>query len=143
LPGGRRGRPLAGAGVAAALATPAGCFAVAETPLVQPAVVDIERLALDRIDNPLVGIRHALTRIARLGAPAQTDVARLEALGEDDRPCLREVGRAADVIEAAGARLEADAVAAHARALAAAFHRHYNRGAFDASDATPAGARRA
>jgi arginyl-tRNA synthetase len=46
------------------------------------------------------------------------------------------------VLEAAAARLEPDAVAAHARALAAAFHRHYNRGAFDTSDATLAGARR-
>jgi arginyl-tRNA synthetase len=139
----RRGRPVGEDEFASALDTPAGRFALAEAPLAATAVLDVERLALDRIDNPLVGVRHALTRIARLGALTAPDVASLDALGEDDRACLREIGRQVDVVEAAGARLEIDAVAAHARALAAAFHRHYNRGAFDASDATLAGARRA
>jgi arginyl-tRNA synthetase len=139
----RRGRAVGEDEVAAALATPAGRFALAEAPLVGPAVLDVERLALDRIDNPLVVTRHALTRIARFAAPSAADVASLDALGEDDRPCLREIGRGRDVVEAAAARLEVDGVAAYARGLAAAFHRHYNRGAFDASDATLAGARRA
>ena len=139
----RRGRPVGHDEVAAALATPAGRFAIAEAPLAAPAMLDVERLALDRIDNPLVGVRHALTRIARLGTPGEVEITRLDALGEDDRACLREVGRRIDVLDAAAARLEADAVAAHARALAAAFHRHYNRGAFDVSDVTLAGARRA
>jgi arginyl-tRNA synthetase len=139
----RRGRPVGEDDVAAVLATPAGRFALAETPLVAPAMLDVERLALDRIDNPLVGVRHALTRIARLGAPTVPDMASLDALGEDDRACLREIGRQVDVVEAGASRLSVDAIAAHARALAAAFHRHYNRGAFDASDATLAGARRA
>jgi len=139
----RRGRPVGADDVATALETPAGRFALAEPPLAAPAVLDVERLALDRIDNPLVGVRHALTRIARLGPPTGPDVASLDALGDDDRACLREIGRQMDVVEAAAARLEVDAIAAHARGLAAAFHRHYNRGAFDASDATLAGARRA
>jgi len=139
----RRGRPIPADEVAGVLATPAGRFALAEPPLGAPATLDVERLALDRIDNPLVGVRHALARIARIGAPSEAAVASLDALGEDDRACLREVGREVDVCEAAAARLEPDAVAAHARALAAAFHRHYNRGAFDASEATLAGARRA
>jgi len=139
----RRGRPIAADEIAGVLATPAGRFALADTRLGAPATLDVERLALDRIDNPLVGVRHALARIARIGAPSEADVAALDALGEDDRACLREVGRGVDVREAAAARAEPDAVAAAARALAAAFHRHYNRGAFDASDATLAGARRA
>jgi len=139
----RRGRPVADDEIASALASPAGRFALAEAPVAAPAVLDVERLALDRIDNPLVGVRHALTRIARLGGPSEADVARLDALGEDDRACLREVGRRIDVLDAAAARIEPDAVAAHARALAVAFHRHYNRGAFDVSDVTLAGARRA
>jgi hypothetical protein len=95
------------------------------------------RLALDRIGGPR-RVRHALAdRAARAGGRTY----RLDALGEDDRACLREVG-GLDVLDAATARL-GPAVAAHARALAAAFNRHYNRGAFDASDATLAGARRA
>jgi arginyl-tRNA synthetase len=139
----RRGRPLAADEAAALLATPAARFAVAAEPCRTPVVLDVERLAADRIDNPWVPVRYALARIARLGAAVPGAHATLDPLGEPDRECLQAVGSHADVVEVAARRAELALLVAHARRLAAAFHRRYNRGAFAAADPSVARARRA
>ena len=139
----RRGRAVAEAEAVAVLATPGARFAVGAEPAGMPAVLDVERLAPDRIDNPWVPVRYALARIARLGDPGPGDRDALEPLGEPDRECLRAVGGHVDVVELAATRVELDALAAHARGLAAAFHRHYNRGAFAVPEPATARARRA
>ena len=89
-------------------------------------------------------VRHALTRIARLGAADESGrrrastrsartIARVSARSAGESTCSRPPPRGSSPTRSRR----------HARALAAAFHRHYNRGAFDASDVTLAGARRA
>jgi len=139
----RRGQPLAPPDAASVLATPAARFALAATPIGAPALLDVERLALDRIDNPWVAVRYALVRIARVGGQGACDRDGLDALGEADRECLRTACRHPDVVALAARRLEPAALAAQACGLAAAFHRHYNRGAFAGGDAGVMCARRA
>jgi arginyl-tRNA synthetase len=136
----RRGRPLAGDEAAAALAMPAARFALAGVAAAAPAVLDADRLDREHVDDAYRSVRYALVRIARLGTSAETD---LTPLDEPERECLRLVGLEADRIALAARRLEPPRVTAHARAVAAAFHRYYNRGAFESGDATTARARRA
>jgi arginyl-tRNA synthetase len=126
----RRGRVVDAAEATALLAQPAARFALVETPAAEPAVLDVDRLAGDRIDDPWTRIRYAAARIARVGAPRTRETAPLDALDEPERECLRAVGSAPDVVTLAARRLEPEAIAAHARALTAAFHRYYNRGGF-------------
>jgi arginyl-tRNA synthetase len=126
----RRGRTIDGAEATAVVTRPAARFAMLETPAAMPAELDLERLAGDRIDDPWSRIRYASARIARVGAAASVAVADLDALGEGERDCLRGVGLAPDVVALAARRLEPEAIAAHACALAASFHRYYNRGRF-------------
>jgi arginyl-tRNA synthetase len=135
----RRGRVLEGDEAAVVLARPSARFLVAATPVATPVLVPAERTEGDRIDDALVSIRYALARIARLPGPPAVPV--LDALGEGERECLRGVGTYPDVVSVAARRLEPDAVAAHAVALAAAFHRYYNRGRFVGGDATTASSR--
>jgi arginyl-tRNA synthetase len=125
-----RGCPVQPSDVPAILATPAARFALAGIPIDAPAVLDAERLASDRIDNPWVAVRYALTRIARVAGSVPLDPVALDALGESDRDCLRGIGFHADVVALAARRVAPDGLVAHARELAAVFHRHYNGGAF-------------
>jgi arginyl-tRNA synthetase len=136
-----RGRLVDRAEAAAALARPAARFLVAGMPAARPAVVSLDALATARIDDPLLGIRYALTRIDRL--PVAAGTAALDVLGDEERACLRGVGTHADVVTLAARRLEPEAVVVHACALAAAFHRYYNRGNFLVADVKVAAARRA
>ncbi len=138
-----RGRALAPEEARPVLAEPAARFALLNVPPAEPAVLDVERLASDRIDNPWVGVRYALERIARVGGRAVAGPVALDRLGEPERECLRELGLEPDVREGAARRLEIEALTAHARRLAGAFHRYYNRGAYDGADAELARARRA
>jgi arginyl-tRNA synthetase len=126
----RRGRAIDDAEATAVLARPVARFAMLETSPATPAVLDIERLGGDRIDDAWTRVRYAAARIARVDAAGAMEPATLDALGEPERECLRAVGVAPDVVVLAARRLEPDAVAAHARGLAAAFHRYYNRGRF-------------
>jgi arginyl-tRNA synthetase len=137
----RRGRAVPADDAGRALDHPAVRFCVAATSSARPALVAADRLEAGGIDDPLVSIRYALTRIARL--PLAPDPSALDALGEADRECLRLVGTFPDVVDAAARRLEAEAVAVHAAALAAAFHRSYNRGRFAGADLRTLRARRA
>jgi arginyl-tRNA synthetase len=136
----RRGRAVDDAEAAALLGRPGTRFALVELASEAPAELDVERLAGGRIDDPWTRIRHARDRIARLGG---ADSVALDALDAPERECLREVGVAPDVVALAARRLEPAAVAAHARALAAAFNRYYNRGRFSDGAASVLGARRA
>ena len=136
-----RGRALASAEAAVVLERPAARFVLAGTPSGDPAVLDVDRLGSNRVDNPWVLVRYALRRIARVAAPGALDPPALEALGETDRECLREVGSHSDVVELAARRLELHALEQYARRLAAVFHRRYNRGAFDGTDPCVAHAR--
>jgi arginyl-tRNA synthetase len=138
-----RGHTVPSRDAVAALATPSAQFALAEVPPATSVVLDLARLAPDRIDNPWVPIHYALVRVARTGPGEPADEAALEALGEADRECLRAVGRHADVVELAARRLAPDALVAHARVVAACFHRRWNGGAFATGEAAVAGARRA
>jgi arginyl-tRNA synthetase len=124
----RRGRVIDGAEATALLARPAARFALLETASATTAELDVERLIGDRIDDPWTRIRYAAARIARVGAAGAMEPAGLDALGEPERDCLRAVGVMPDVVALAARRLEPEAIAAHARALAGAFHRYYNRG---------------
>jgi arginyl-tRNA synthetase len=126
----RRGRAIDGAEATAFAARPAARFAMLEVPPGAPAELDVERLGGDRIDDPWTRVRYATVRIGRLGSPEATEPAALETLGEAERECLRGVGLAPDIVALAARRHEPEAIAAHARALAAAFHRYYNRGRF-------------
>ena len=139
----RRGRALDDAEATVLLARPAARFAMLEPPAATPAVLDVERLAGDRIDDAWTRIRYAAARIARVDGPVVAAPPALDALGEPERECLRGVGFAPDVVALAARRLEPEAIAAHARALAAAFHRYYNRGRFLDGAADERDARRA
>jgi arginyl-tRNA synthetase len=139
----RRGRIVDGADAAAIVATPAALFAMLATAPATPAVLDADRLGVDRIDDAWTRLRYAAVRIARVGTAAGDALPVLDALGEAERECLRAVGMAPDVVALAARRLEPEAVAAHARALAATFHRYYNRGRFDDGGAAVPTARRA
>jgi arginyl-tRNA synthetase len=124
----RRGRLVESDEATAALAHPSARFLVAATPAGDPAVVRLEAFATARIDDPLVGVRYALARIGRL--PTAPRGAGLDALGDEERACLRGIGTYPDVVALAARRLEPKLVVAHVCALAAAFHRDYNRGRF-------------
>src|SRR6185436_15248855 len=136
-----RGRALVSSEAAAVLDRPAARFMLAGSPSGVPAVLDVDRLGSNRVDNPWVLVRYALRRIARIGEPGTLDPRALEALGEADRECLREVGSHSDVVEMAARRLELHALVAYAQRLAAVFHRRYNRGAFDGTEPTVVHAR--
>jgi len=115
------------------LVRPSARLAIAATSSVVPAVIEVERLEPDRIDNPWVGVHYALARITRVSgllAPACATAGSPEGLGEVERECLRGVGSYADAVTTAARRLEVEAVVTHALRLAAAFHRYYNRGRF-------------
>jgi arginyl-tRNA synthetase len=139
----RRGRPAGDAGAAAVLAEPSARFALLGTPASVPVVLDVDGFATGRIDDPWAGARYALARIARVAGDAGGGTPALDALGEPERECLRGIGMQPDVVALAARRLEVDALVAHVRALASAFHRYYNRGRFADGDAPAARARRA
>jgi arginyl-tRNA synthetase len=76
------------------------------------------------MDEPLFGLRYALARAARSAARPRAGAIALE---ERHRACARAVGMHGDVVRRAARRLAPHEVVHHGRALAAAFHRHYNR----------------
>jgi arginyl-tRNA synthetase len=131
-----RGRPLSPDDAEATLAGNAARFALLGVPAAEPVVLDVERLASDRVDNPWVVVRYALARVARVGGG--DEAVALDRLGEAERACLREIGTQADARDLAARRLEPEAMVAHATRLAAAFHRYYNRGAYAGRDGDPA-----
>ena len=132
-----RGRLVDPVSWAPILARPSARFVVAATASDRPAVIEVERLDPDRIDNPWVGVHYALARIGRVSgalAVASPRTGSSEMLGEAERACLQGVGSHADVVAVAARRFEVDAVVAHGQRLAAAFHRYYNRGRFQGVD---------
>lgn len=138
------GRPLGGAAAAALLGTDAGRLLVLDAPASEAADVDASVARADTIANPLVAVRYALARIARVtggGRPGpDTD---LTPLGASERGCLVALARTDDVIEDAARRAEPHRVVAQVRGVAAAFHRYYNHGRLLDGDPRTVRARRA
>jgi hypothetical protein len=122
-----RGRLLRGAAAADVLQAPAARLLVVGTPAPAAVALDAELVASDRLDNPWVAVRYALRRASRLGGDRETILRGLAALGEAERECLVRLAAHPDVVDAATRRLGPDELVAHARAVAAAFHRYYNR----------------
>lgn len=120
------------------LAEPAARFALLSIPAEAPAVLDVERLASDRVDNPWVVVRYALARIGRVAGRDDDPAGSLARLGEPERACLRAIGMQPDVRDLAARRLDLAAMAAQALDLASTFHRYYNRGAYAGRDVDPA-----
>lgn len=140
----RRGVAVGPAVPPALLRRPAVRFALAGTPADVPALLDVDRLEAERIDQPYFAVRYALARIERSAVDDTAPRAgELDSLGEDERECLRGVGTHADAVALAARRLAPEGVIGHARALAGAFHRYYNRGRLVAGDGKALGARRA
>jgi hypothetical protein len=133
----RRGRPVPVGDAAEMLRRPGLRLDVLAVPAGEP--IDLDAGGARRIDAPWIAIRHARTRIARVAEGPAPDS--LDALGQRERECLRAVGLTPDVVALAARRLEPDRLVGHARALAVAFHRYYNRGHFGAEP--PVAAQRA
>jgi arginyl-tRNA synthetase len=138
----RRSRRVDAREVADALALPAARFALAAAPADVPVTLDVARLRDERVDQAYHSVRYALARIARVEARETATGADLDALGEAERECLRGVGTHADALDLAARRLAPDEAIAHGVALAAAFHRYYNRGRFVTGDSRALAARR-
>jgi len=130
----RRGRRLGGEEALAVLAVDGARLALLAAPADEAVVVDAAAFERAHIGAPIVAIRYALARIARLDAAA-ADAADLALLDDGDRDCLRAIGTFVDVVERAARRCEPERVVAHARGVAATFHRWYNRGRLDVGDA--------
>ncbi|MGH7895355.1 MAG: DALR anticodon-binding domain-containing protein [Candidatus Binatia bacterium] len=123
----RHGRPVDPEARCAVVATDTGRFAVLGEAPELPVELDLDHVHAERIDNPLFAVDYALARIGRVvrggGAPP-SDLGRL---GSAERECLRLVARHHDVVDDAARRSEPHRVVRHVRAVAAAFHRYYNR----------------